>query len=183
VNAASNNGGIWLGADGPYTNDFHNNSTEPVVLTIWEGATSWVNKYVPAVTVSLAPGASQIVSFANGVSGAFSGVYAATNLVNGQINNTWGEFTFSGIYTTVDVSREVNMLGRGIRVETPQCLTDMTHCVFVCPAGQTTCWTEYELQNCAIGSQVGANYGTSYGMPSGGCSGFGTTGAINTFFY
>jgi len=158
-------------------------ASEQMVLTIWTGAQSWVNKFAPTITVSLPPGSVQTVSFANGVSGAWAGVYPDTTLVNGQISNTWAEFTFSGIYSTIDVSREVNMKGRGMRVETPTCVTDMNTCVFVCPTGQLSCWTEYILQNCAIGSQPGANYGTSYGMPSGGCSGMGATAKVKAFFY
>jgi hypothetical protein len=183
INSAVNNGAVWLGNDGPFTNDFQNNSTENVILTIWTGATSWVNANVPKITVSLPPGAMQTVSFANGVSGAWAGVYASTTLVMGQISQTWGEFTFAGEYTTIDVSREVNMAGRGMRIETPNCLSDMTHCVFVCTDGTNTCLDNYALQNCAIGSQVGANFGTYAGKDSGGCSGFGDTGNIKTFFY
>jgi len=183
TNAVANNGGAWLGADGPYKNTFQNNSTEPVVLVVWTGATSWVNKFTPAITVSLEPGAAQVVSFANGVSGGWAGVYKDTKLVNGQIQQTWGEYTFSGIYSTVDVSREVTMSGRGMRIETPTCVSDMATCVFVCKGGLTTCWLDYELQNCAPGSQVGANYGISYGMPSGGCTGLGAAGTLKTFFY
>jgi len=183
INAVTNNGAVWLGADGPYTNDFQNNSTEPIILTIWTGATSWVNANQPQITVSLPPGSLQTVSFANGVSGAWAGVYPTTKLVMGQVSETWGEFTFSGIYTTVDVSREVNMNGRGMRVETPQCLTDMATCVFVCTDGTTTCKDNYNLVNCAPGSQPGANFGTYGGKASGGCSGMGTSAKIKTFFY
>ena len=43
TNSAVNNGGVWLGNDGPYTNDFTNNSTEPIILAIWGPAGSWVN--------------------------------------------------------------------------------------------------------------------------------------------
>jgi len=183
TNAVANNGGAWLGIDGPYQNEFRNNSTEPLVLVVWTGATSWVNKFVPAIAVSLEPGASQVVSFANGVSGGWAGVYKDTKLSNGQIEQTWGEYTFSGIYSTIDVSREVNMNGRGLRIETPTCVSDMATCVFVCKGGLPNCWLDYELQNCAPGSQVGANYGISYGMPSGGCTGLGVDGKLKTFFY
>jgi len=183
INAVAPNGGAWLGADGTYTTDFQNNSTEQVVLTIWTGATSWVNKFQPAITVSLPPGSIQTVSFADGVSGGWAGIYPTTTLVNGQVSNTWGEFTFSGIYSTIDVSREVNMDGRGLRIETPTCVTDMNTCVFVCKDGASTCWLDYELQNCAPGSQPGAASGMSYGAPSGGCSGIGTSAKIKAFFY
>jgi hypothetical protein len=142
-----------------------------------------VNKFTPAIAVTLESGASQVVSFANGVSGGWTGIYKDTTLVNGQVSQTWGEFTFSGIYSTVDVSREVNMKGRGMRIETPTCISDMATCVFVCKGGLPTCWLDYELQNCAPGSQVGANFGISYGMPSGGCTGMGVDGKLKTFFY
>jgi len=171
VNAVSPNGAAWIGNDGPYLNKFHNSASEPVILTIWTGATSWVNANAPSITVSIPPGSAQIISFAEGVSGGFSGVYPSTKLVNGQVQNTWGEFTYSGSYSTVDVSREVTMEGQGLRIETENCLTDMDTCVFVCKGGLLTCWLDYELQNCEPGSQPGANYGISYGMPSGGCTG------------
>ncbi|KAF2421037.1 hypothetical protein EJ08DRAFT_523550 [Tothia fuscella] len=181
VNAAANNGGAWLGSDGAFTNTFQNNATEPMILVIWTGATSWVNKFVPAITVSLAPGASQVVSFADGVSGGWAGVYKDTKMVDGQLSQTWGEFTTKGVYSTVDVSREVNMAGRGMRIETSNCVTDMSTCVFTCKGGLLSCWLDYQLENCAPGSQPGANYGLSYGMPSGGCTGFGPK--LKTFFY
>lgn len=183
INAVTNNGGVWLGADGPYTNDFQNNSTEHVILTIWTGATSWVNANKPQITVSIPPGAVQTVSFADGASGAWAGVYPSTKLVMGQVSETWGEFTFSGIYSTIDVSREVNMAGRGMRIETPTCISDMATCVFVCTDGTNTCMYNYDLINCAIGSQPGANIGTYSGKASGGCSGMGTSAKIKTYFY
>jgi hypothetical protein len=184
TNANSNNGQAWLGSDGQYTNNFMNNASEAVILVVWGSAGSWVNTIQPLITQSISPGESLLVSFANGASGAFSAIYSDTTLNNGQIFNTWGEYTLGGSYSTVDVSREVNMNGHGLEIQTPQCTTNMNTCVFVCSSG-TSCEFGYELQNCAIGSQAGANYGTAnYGsgsVPSGGCSGIGDSAELMTF--
>ena len=103
-------------------------------------------------------------------------------MVNGQISNTWLEHTF-GPYGVVDVSREVNMAGHGISTVGPTCTTNMDTCVFTCPSGQNSCWTEYLLLNCENGSQGGANYGMYGGMPSGGCGGMGSWAALKTTLY
>lgn len=167
VNAVTENGGIWLGSGGAYTNEFTNDSGEDLILVIWGSDGSWVNANKPAVTVSLASGASTLVSFASGAIGAWSAIYADTQTVDGQVSNTWGEFTFSpeGV---VDVSKEVNMSGHSMSIVGPDCTTDMTTCVFVCTSGNV-CLTDYALLNCAAGSQSGAQYGTFGGAPSGGC--------------
>jgi hypothetical protein len=182
VNSRSNNGGIWIGSDGPYTNEFHNTASEAIVVVVWGVKGSWVNAVAPQVAISLGPGAKETVSFANGQSGAWAGVYSDTTLVNGQISNTWGEFTFSNPYSTVDVSREVNMNGHGMSIVTPNCVSDMKTCVFQCTGGESSCWLNYELVNCANGSQQGAQFGTDAGAPSGGCGGMGATANIKTTF-
>jgi len=185
ANPTSNNGAVWLGSGGPYTNNFINSASETVILVIWGPAGSWVNTIAPLITTAIQPGESQLVSFANGQSGAWSGIYSDTKLVNGQVCNTWGEYTFSGSWSTVDVSREVNMSGKGMEIQTPQCVTNMETCVFVCDSGNS-CETGYSLLNCAVGSQPGANYGTAnYGggpVASGGCSGMGNSAELHTFF-
>jgi len=183
TNSASNNGNAWLGNDGPYTNDFTNDSGEDIVLVIWGPAGSWVNTIKPLITVSIPAGAIQTVSFANGASGAWAAVYPDTTLTEfGQIGNTWGEYTFNGQWSTVDVSREVNMGGRAMSIVTPQCTSDFNRCVFQCTGGASTCLTGYELMNCAAGSQPGAQYGTYAGAASGGCSGMGDSAKLTTTF-
>ncbi len=178
VNAASDNGGVWLGTGGTYENEFTNAASESVILVVWGPDASWVNANKPLITVSLAAGESTTVSFASGSIGAWSAVYSDTTMVNGQISNTWGEYTFSpeGV---VDVSREVNMSGHSMSVVGPECTTDMSTCVFVCASGNT-CLTDYELLNCAAGSQSGAQYGTYGGLPSGGCGGMGSSATFKT---
>lgn len=185
TNAASSSGGlVWLGNDGPYTNDFQNNSTEPIILAIWGPAGSWVGAIKPLITVSLPPGAVQTVSFASGASGAWSAIYPETTLTQyGQIGNTWGEYTFAGQWSTFDVSREVAMNGRAQKIVSPKCVSDMSTCVFVCTDGSNSCLTAYTLQNCAAGSQPGAQTGTYAGAASGGCSGLTDTGKLQTYFY
>lgn len=180
----SANGTAWLGNDGPYTNDFQNDSGEDIILIIWGLAGSWVNTIVPLITVPIVAGTKQMISFANGASGAWAPIYGDTSLsVYGQIEQTWGEYTFNGQWNTVDVSREVNMNGRPMQIITPKCTSDFTRCVFQCATGVSSCLTGYELFNCQSGSQLGAQYGIdSHGAPSGGCSGMGTSAQIITIF-
>lgn len=180
VNAVNNNGGAWVGTDGAYTNNFINDSADDLILVIWGPDGSWVNANQPHITHSLPVGASTTISFSSGSVGAWSAIYPDTIMSNGQISNTWGEYTFSpeGV---VDVSREVNMDGHIMSIVGPNCTTDMSTCVFVCSSG-TVCTTGYELLNCTAGSQPGAQYGTYGGAPSGGCGGMGSSAALKTTF-
>jgi len=182
LNAVAAGASAWIGTGGAYTNTFTNNAGEDLIVVIWGPAGSWVNVNVPLVTLSLASGAVETVSFATGLSGAWSAIYSDTETVDGQVSNTWGEFTF-GPTGVVDVSREVNMAGHGMIVNGPTCTTDMDTCVFVCSTGNT-CLTDYELLNCDNGSQTGATYGTFGGYPSGGCGWNGAdSAALETQFY
>ncbi|KAF1983185.1 hypothetical protein K402DRAFT_338941 [Aulographum hederae CBS 113979] len=178
VNPTTSSAPVWLGADGPYVNDFENVSGEPLILVIWGPQGSWINAVQPHISISMPNGSSQPVSFADGASGAWSTIYPDTAMVNGQISETWGEFTF-GQWGVVDVSREVNMEGHSMSIIGPKCTSDMSQCVFRCIEG-TTCLTGYELHNCENGSQDGANYGTYAGAPSGGCGGMGESATIKT---
>ena len=167
TNAVSQTADAWFGSDGRYTNEFTNDSGDDLILVIWGPGASWVNAHTPLITTSLAPGACTTISFKSGLSGAWSAIHPDTQMVMGQVSNTWGEFTFNPT-GVVDVSREVNMDGHGMSVVGPYCTTDMEKCVFVCSSG-TTCMTGYQLLNCDVGSQPGAQYGTDKGGPSGGC--------------
>jgi len=180
INSYTANGQAWLGQDGPYQNEFINDSGEDLILLIWGVAGSWVNAVQPTINASLPAGQSVWVSFADGASGAWTAVYGDTELINGQASNTWGEFTF-GQWGVVDVSREVNMSGHTMSIVGPSCTTDMDTCVFTCSEGNT-CMTGYLLLNCDNGSQPGANYGTFDGSPSGGCGGMGSSATLQTTF-
>ncbi|EXJ86702.1 hypothetical protein A1O3_03655 [Capronia epimyces CBS 606.96] len=180
VNAAVANGHSWLGTDGPYQNEFVNESGEDLILVIWGVAGSWINAVQPSITASIPANGSVWVSFADGASGAWTAIYPDTQLVNGQASNTWGEFTF-GLYGVVDVSREVNMNGHSLSIVGPSCTSDMNTCVFQCASGDV-CITDYVLLNCENGSQPGANYGTYDGAPSGGCGGMGSSATLRTTF-
>lgn len=183
-NPVSADSAAWLGIDGPYINDFVNSSDEYVILVIWGPAGSWVNAITPIITVLIAAGGRQTISFANGTSGAWAPVYSDTRRsLYGQIDQTWGEYTFNGRWSTVDVSREVNMNGKPMKIITPNCISDFSRCVFQCVAGVSTCTIGYELFNCQSGSQPGANYGIdSNGAPTGGCSGMGDSARLTTVF-
>lgn len=180
VNSAVANGQAWLGQDGPYQNEYVNESGEDLILVVWGVAGSWINVIQPTITASIPAGQSIWLSFADGASGAWTAIYGDTQMVNGQASNTWGEFTF-GQWGVVDVSREVNMLGHPMSIVGPSCTTDMDTCVFVCSTGDV-CMFDYLLQNCENGSQPGANYGTFAGAPSGGCGGMGASAVLKTTF-
>lgn len=180
-NSQVDNGAVWLGNDGRWTNTFINNASQDLVLVIWGNAGSWVNAVQPYITVHLSVGSSRTVSFADDQSGGWAGVYEDTLAVNGQISNTWGEFTF-GPYATVDVSREPNMKGHGMTIVTPTCVSDMDTCVFICDHADT-CTHDYSLHNCANGSQEGATYANYKGTDTGGCSNMGSAAALQTYLY
>jgi hypothetical protein len=175
----SEGGGVWIGDQGPYTMDFINGASEDLILVIWGPDASWVNVQQPLITHTLPKSQSVTISFASGQSGAIAAIYEDTALVNGQVCNTWAEYSFEpeGV---IDVSREVNMDGHSIEVVGPSCTTNMSTCVFQCPAGETSCEFGYELLNCAPGSQAGAQYGLYDGAPSGGCGWLGATTASFT---
>jgi len=170
INALTSNENVWIGNDGEYIMEFHNSADEDIVLVVWGSDGSWVNAKQPFVTHTLTQGSNCTLSFASGVSGALSAIYSDTKLINGQISNTWLEFT-TGQYGVVDISKEVNMSGRSVSVTTDSCVSDMTTCVFECQdKSATSCEYGYELVNCATGSQSGAQDGTYDGTDSGGCT-------------
>ncbi|KAF2141511.1 uncharacterized protein K452DRAFT_327152 [Aplosporella prunicola CBS 121167] len=171
---------VWVGDNGQYTNDFINQGDDDVVVVIWGPAASWVNVDAPLVTATVKAGSNTTVSFKDGASGAWAVIYKDTELVNGQISETWGEYTF-GEWGVVDVSREVNMNGHSMAIHGPKCISDMDTCVFKCKGDAANCWQEYELVNCENGSQEGATNGLSYGAPSGGCGGMGSSAALKTY--
>jgi hypothetical protein len=181
INGDSSDKGVWLGNDGPYTNEFCNESGEDVVLVVWGPQGSWVNVVQPLITATIANGTSTTVSFASGQTGAWSAIYDDTAMLNGQVSDTWGEYTFSAM-GVVDVSREPNMKGHKMSIVGPTCVSDMERCVFVCP-NSDTCMTGYELKNCDPASQPGAQYGLDYGAPSGGCGGLGDGAQLKTYFH
>ncbi|KAK8151033.1 hypothetical protein IWX90DRAFT_498879 [Phyllosticta citrichinensis] len=178
---SSANAEVWIGSDGKWTNTYHNQADDDCVLVVWGSAGSWVNAKAPLVTVSIPAGQNKTLSFADGASGAWAVMYNDTELINGQISQTWGEYTF-GEYGVVDVSREVNMQGHNMTIQTPNCVTDMETCVFVCKdTSSISCWLEYELKNCENGSQEGANKGTYAGADSGGCGNMGDSADLHTY--
>lgn len=182
----------WVGTAGnaAFTNEFVNQSGEDLTLVLWGAAGSWVNAVQPQITVSIPQGQNQTVSFPDNWSGAWAPVYGATTQYFGQVIETWGEATFNKYYATADVSREVNGNGRNMKIVTPQCVSDMNTCVFVCngennmASGFPQCLHQYKLLNCAIGSQPGANYGKDPNLgnaDTGGCSGMGQSAKLTTY--
>jgi hypothetical protein len=164
-------GGVWIGNNGPYTMDLVNKSPDDLIIVCWGPDASWVNVNQCTITVTVPQNTDKTISFGNGQIGACAAIYSDTTLVNGQVFNTWVEFTM-GPDGVIDVSREVNMSGHSVSVVGPQCTTDFNQCVFECISGNS-CLTGYTLKNCEAGSQPGAQYGTYGGAPSGGCGGLG----------
>lgn len=156
----------WLGNDGDYVTEFTNESGEDIVLVLWGPTGSWVNVQAPLITHQISNGSAVNVSVATGTSGGWAALYEDTKMVNGQVSNTWGEFTYNGQYSTFDVSRLPNMNGRDMSIEVEDCVSDMEQCVFTCDSGDT-CTFGYTLENCT--SQKGAESGTYAGAASGGC--------------
>lgn len=182
INSFVRTSNIWIGTDGDYTTEFTNESEQDVVLVCWGPAGSWINAVAPLVTTSVAKGTSTIISFAEGASGSCAGVYPDTTMVNGQISNTWFEYTFADPWSTVDVSRLVNMNGKGMTIVTPGCVSDMNTCVFVCKNGEASCWLEYELLNCNASNGGGTGADASLGgADSGGCNGITKGSQLKTY--
>lgn len=173
LNSYTRTSNVWIGADGDYTTDFANESGQDLIITCWGPAGSWINAVAPLVTASAANGSTTTLSFAEGASGACAAIYPDTTMVNGQISNTWFEFTFADPWSTVDVSRLVNMNGKGMGVVTPGgCVSDMNTCVFTCKNGEASCWQDYQLINCDAANGGGKGQDASLGgADSGGCNG------------
>ncbi|KAH8912734.1 hypothetical protein BR93DRAFT_906072 [Coniochaeta sp. PMI_546] len=190
LNARSNNGHIWVGSDGPNTFTFYNRASPAVgvILVLWDNPpndyqSSFMNVRTPKVSWSIPAGGSVTVSIANGVSGAWSALYAHKTILSqyGQIYNTWGEFT-TGNSATVDISREIHMAGNSIDAKVSTgCTANMNTCASVCKSGDT-CGTSgsYDLIGC---TGKNAAYGLYNGNPSGGCQGWSNGGHIDASFY
>lgn len=173
INAATKTSNCWQGEDGDYVNYVKNEGTADMILLVWGPGGSFVNTIQPLITTTVAANETVPLSFANGASGAMSVAYEGTTMAWGQIANTWVEHTFSGDWSTIDVSREPNMNGDSMTVVTPGCVSDMDTCSFVCNNGATSCWEagSYTLQNCNAanggGSDAAAMNGGCNGMPLG----------------
>lgn len=186
INAVASGGcTVWIGDDGTYTNTFTNNATNEAVLVVWGSEPAYQASFPkavqPLITVDIPPGKNVTLSFADGTSGAWAPVYPDTLMTEwGQIQNTWGEYTFSPA-GVVDVSREVFMNGDAMSIVGPSCTTDMDTCSFQCTGGASTCGEAgtYSLLNCA--GQAGAN--ASPDGFNGGCGWPGAaTVALHTTF-
>ncbi len=186
LNPVGNNGHIWIGNDGPNTFTFSSPNSD-VILVLWDQTAGYSSSFVTGaqtvLTYSLPKGSSVTVSLANGISGAWTGLYDHSTGISpfGQVHNTWAEFT-TGAYATVDISREVNMQGNQLvaKVSTG-CVANNSQCAFICKSGNS-CGDSgtYDLINCA--SQPYGNVGALAGNPEGGCSGWSNGGHIDAYF-
>jgi hypothetical protein len=171
VNSKESCDTAWLGDDSNWKMNIRNQHSESIYVFCWGPEGSWVNVKTPAISIRLAPGEKQTVSFAEGFSGACTHAGAGIDsLVNGQIANTWAEFTFKPTYGVFDVSREPKSFGTPISMQGSKCLSDMETCVFKCKEGEDSCTFGYTLHNCSEsnGGGKGIDY-TGNGGDSGGC--------------
>jgi len=159
---------------GDNTMEFLNASSEEMVLVLWDSTVGYMSSFVkstqPVITASIAPGETAIFSLAGYTSGAFAPIFSDTTMTEwGQIQNTWGEFTFNQAYGVFDVSREVYANGRNVTMQGTNCVSDMDTCVFKCnDASASTCgvYGSYSLQNC-VGTDA-VNGGINGGCGMGG---------------
>jgi hypothetical protein len=184
INSYSNNGKVWIGADGYVRAKFTNYTPNPIILVLWVGG-SWVNTNTPLITYSLATIESVTLSFSNHVQGgAFSAVYTDTTMIDGQIANTWGEFTTNGINSVDNISMLPNMRGHKMTIinQATGCRADWLNCVFQCTNGANRCGNpgEYFLKSCDA-SQHGGTGIDEHKQPSGGCQ-MGDGGNIDVIF-
>lgn len=180
INSGSSGSGVWIGKDGAYKNTFRNKTPHDICLVVWgdqpQYQASFVGSTQPLITISLPKhGGHETLSFADGQSGAWAGLYPTTTLTEmGQIQNTWGEFTMTAM-GVVDVSREVYMDGHPMSIKGPDCHANMHKCVYTCTNGASTCYEAgtYQLDNCTPGTQPGAQSDSTGTL--GGCGWMGKT--------
>lgn len=172
VNSKTENGGIWLGNSSPWTAEFTNTGGDDLKLFCWEAkgfSGMSLNVQQPAISINLAPGASQNISFAADVPSACAPAGSSTELANfGGIKNTWFEIT-CGQFGAFDISRNVWMEGTSISAQGSKCLSDMENCVFKCNSGDS-CEKGYDLYNCDASSGGGGGYDPIMDGTGGGCA-------------
>jgi len=177
---------IGIGSGGAFEFEITNDASEDIVIVLWssngqEG--DWdaqsVQVNAPNLTFALGCGETESISFnpsafvGGSISGAFSVLSSKSAMVNAYISNTWGEFTVteSNIFSTLDVSRILNLNGNGMSIQlyeskggSKTCLSDMTTCVYL---------AEDSISGCVAGTP-----GTSVNAANtaGGCMFSSTTG-------
>jgi len=171
-------GAVFIGPGGAFESKVTNNAGSDIIWTCFTAAGMWINANIPLITLSIPAGSTKTVSFSSTFSGGCAAIYPDTILKDGLIYNTLFEFTGAGLYTTYDVSREVNMKGNDMYVKGKTCVSDMNTCVFKCndPSAES-CITGYSIHNCdaATGGGVGHD---STGAASGGCTDLGASGTL-----
>lgn len=192
VNSLTPTANSWVGkatTGNAVVNTIVNNAGKDAYFACW-AEKSWVNDYAPTVAVMVPNGKNMTISHAiaqGGATntGACAPVFNDTELVNGQISQSWLEFNWlASEYgsSTFDLSMEVNMQGHNMSIVADKCTSDLNRCSFHCvDPNAKSCMAagSYTLKNCAAGSQVGATAGQWGGADSGGCQGIANTGITN----
>ncbi|KAF1912164.1 hypothetical protein BDU57DRAFT_80653 [Ampelomyces quisqualis] len=173
-NEKSDNGGIWVGGDGPWGMDVTNSGTTDSVFFCWKAngfSGMSINTNVPEISVGMKPGQSVQLSFAPNVPAACAPASASNQLAFfGGVDDTWAEVTF-GQNGAFDVSRNVNMNGSNISMKGSQCTSDMNTCVFKCQdPNAKSCEKGYDLLNCHAGNGGGGGYDVKMAGVGGGCT-------------
>lgn len=190
-NVFGNNGFIWIGEDGPNLFRYTNTAGVPIILVLWDrpagdDQSSFMNVRRPKISYSLDPGAGVTVSIGAAISGGFATLNnrQTTLSQNGQIFNTFGEFTTGNGgpgSAAIDVSRLVNMNGNAMSIKVGPCTADMNLCSFQCKNGAPTCWESgtYDLLGCTPDVNPNSGTGSFNGVdPEGGCFGWDNGGTL-----
>jgi len=197
VNSKTPTADTWIGGateGNAVVNEIVNQGDSDVVFTCWGNQGSWINAVAPTIAVTVPAHQNMTISHAVGQdgasnSGACAAIFPDTKLVNGQVAETWLEFTYGASEwssSTFDLSKEVYMLGNNMTAEVDGCKSDFDHCSFHCvDASATSCWEagSYFIKNCEKDSQKFAQSGTYAGAASGGCGGISNTGITKMTTY
>jgi len=129
-----------------FTNTFINTSGEPITIVVWNKAASQNGGAVeanlgsciapvsPALAITLAPGAKQIVAFQEDTQAGWA--QATTNIAaSGAYATTWGEVNYSSTGSGYDVSAIMNVDGNtydmAITAAEVSCTSDMTQNMWI----------------------------------------------------
>jgi len=132
----------------PFTNQFINSSNKPITIAVWNKAFSpdgsvanaqanlgsCVAPVTPCLSITLAPGASQVVAFDEDSQGGWA---EATTAIakSGAYATTWAEFNYASSGGGFDVSAIMNIHGNTYDMEMSSsqnsCKSDMTQNLWI----------------------------------------------------
>lgn len=132
--------------DHKYTNTFVNTATKPMTIVVWNKAAtdksgnvqsnlgSCIASTSPALSITLAPGESQVVAFQENTQAGW-GEATADVSVSGAYATTWGEINYISTGCGYDVSSIMNVHGNtydmAISAKETTCISDMTQNLWI----------------------------------------------------